>query len=242
MLKEISQGNQLLRDQIISISVQSGNMVQEPSKLADFAAAISSGEPKELQAILESLVVEERLGMALLVLKNELANAKLQQEISSEVDKKINRKNQEYFLMEQLKGIKKELGMESDGKEKMIQSFREKALKLSMPEVVKKVFEEELQKLSGLEPQASEFNVTRNYLDWITQIPWGQRSKENFEVQMARDVLDEDHYGLKEVKDRILEFIAVGKLRGSVQGKIITLVGPPVCNRLILGCWKDKCW
>ena len=78
-----------------------------------------------------------------------------------------------------------------------------------------------------MEPAASEFNVTRNYLDWLTQIPWGKHSKENFEIKHAMKVLDQDHYGLKDVKDRILEFIAVGKLRGTVEGKIICLVGPP---------------
>jgi Lon-like ATP-dependent protease len=142
VMKEISSSNPLLRDQIITVSVQTGNLLLDPSKLADFAAAISSGEPNELQAVLESLVVEERLHKALVVLKKELANAKLQQEISEEVNKKINRKNQEYFLMEQLKGIKKELGLESDGKEKMIESFRKKAAKLLMPDLVKKVFDE----------------------------------------------------------------------------------------------------
>jgi Lon-like ATP-dependent protease len=134
VMKEISSSNPLLRDQIITVSVQTGNLLLDPSKLADFAAAISSGEPNELQAVLESLVVEERLHKALVVLKKELANAKLQQEISEE--------NQEYFLMEQLKGIKKELGLESDGKEKMIESFRKKAAKLLMPDLVKKVFDE----------------------------------------------------------------------------------------------------
>ena len=142
VLRELSQGNPLLRDQILTMSAQSGTSVQEPSKLADFAAALSSGEPKELQAVLDSLVIEERLHKALVMLKKELANAKLQQEISLEVDRKINRKNQEYFLMEQLKGIKKELGLENDGKEKMIAKFKEKAAGLKMPDAVKKVFDE----------------------------------------------------------------------------------------------------
>ena len=142
VLKEISQLNPLLRDQIISISVQTGNLLLDPSKLADFAAAVSSGSPSELQGVLESLVVEERLHKALVILKKELANAKLQQEISKEVDKKMTRKQQEYFLMEQLKGIKKELGMESDGKEKLVEKFKEKAKKLKMPETIKRVFEE----------------------------------------------------------------------------------------------------
>ncbi|KAI8908954.1 Lon protease C-terminal proteolytic domain-containing protein [Gorgonomyces haynaldii] len=235
VFKEISQLNPLLRDQIITVSVQTGNLVVEPAKLADFAAALSSGDPAELQSILESMVVEERLTKALLILKKELENAKLQQEISKEVDKKIGRKQQEYFLMEQLKGIKKQLGMEGDGKEKLIETFKEKASKLQMSDHVKSVFEEELRKLQHLEPAASEFNVTRNYLDWLTQIPWGQQSQENFDVVHAKEVLDEDHYGLKDVKDRILEFIAVGKLRGTVEGKIVTMVGPPGVGKTSIG-------
>jgi Lon-like ATP-dependent protease len=142
VLKEISALNPLLRDQIVTASVQAGNILQDPARLADFAAAVSGGEPAELQAVIESLVIEERLHKALVVLKKELANAKLQQEISKEVDKKITRKQQEYFLMEQLKGIKKELGMEGDGKDKLILKFKEKAAGLKMPETVKKVFDE----------------------------------------------------------------------------------------------------
>ena len=140
--------------------------------MADFAAALTSGESQELQSVLESLVIEERLSKSLLLLKKELANVQLQQEITKEVDKKITRRQQEYFLMEQLKGIKKELGMESDGKEKLLVKFRERASALKMPKAVEKVFSEEIAKLQGLEPNASEFNVSRNYLDWLTSIPW----------------------------------------------------------------------
>ncbi|KAI9324867.1 Lon protease C-terminal proteolytic domain-containing protein, partial [Obelidium mucronatum] len=236
VLKEISLMNPLLRDQILTFSIQTGgNAFQDAGKLADFAAAVSSGEPLELQSVLEATDIQERLQKSLYVLKKELANAKLQKEISQEVDKKITRKQQEYFLMEQLKGIKKELGMESDGKDKLIIMFKDRAAKLSMPEPIKKVFEEEINKLQNLEPQASEFNVTRNYLDWLTQIPWGKHSKENFDIKNAMVVLDEDHYGLKDVKDRILEFIAVGKLRGTVEGKIICMVGPPGVGKTSVG-------
>jgi Lon-like ATP-dependent protease len=188
VFKELSQSNPLLRDQIITHNVQSNNVLMDPAKLADFAAALSGGEPHELQGILESLVVEERLHKSLVVLKKELANAKLQQEISQEVDRKISRKNQEYFLMEQLKGIKKELGLESDGKEKLLEKFRQKAIGLKMPENIKSVFDEEMLKLQGLEQQGSEFNVTRNYLDWLTQIPWGNKSLENYDLAKALEV------------------------------------------------------
>ncbi|RKO90710.1 P-loop containing nucleoside triphosphate hydrolase protein, partial [Blyttiomyces helicus] len=236
VLKDISNINLLLRDQIITFSIQTGgDAFKDPAKLADFAAAVSSGEPGELQAVLESLSVEDRLMKALTVLKKELANARLQQDITKEIDKKITRKQQEYYLTEQLKGIKKELGIDTDGKEKLVEKFRKRAETLKMPEAVKKVFDEELSKLQNLETAASEFSVTRNYLDWLTQIPWGTHSPENFDIKHAMTVLDEDHYGLSDVKDRILEFIAVGKLRGTVEGKIITLVGPPGVGKTSVG-------
>jgi len=236
VLKEISQINQLFREQIISFSIQNGGtFFAEAPQLADFAAAVSTGEPSELQGVLECLDIEERLQKALLVIKKELANVKLQQEISKEVDKKITRKQQEYFLMEQLRGIKKELGIDTDGKEKLIEKFKTRVSKLKMPEEVQKVFNEELNKLESIDSLSPEFNVTNNYLDWITQIPWGQRSEENFDLKHAEMVLNEDHYGLKEVKERILEFIAVGKLKNSVEGKIICLVGPPGVGKTSVG-------
>ena len=172
VFKDIAQLNPLFRDQITNFSINqvASNVFDEPDKLADFAAAVSTGEVQELQDVLESLVVEDRLRKALLVLKKELINAQLQSKLSRDVDSKIAKRQREYYLMEQLKGIKKELGMESDGKDKMIEKFKERAAQLKMPEGVKKVFDEELNKLQHLEPAASEANVTRNYLEWLTQV------------------------------------------------------------------------
>ena len=237
VFKDVAGMNPLFRDQISSFSMSgsAGNITEEPGKLADFAAAVSSGEVHELQEVLETMDIESRLTKALIVLKKELMNAQLQNKISKDVETKIQKRQREYWLMEQMKGIRRELGIESDGKDKMIEKFREKAQKLAMPEAVKKVFDEELNKLAHLESAASEFNVTRNYLDWITQIPWGQRSAENFGIKNAMTVLDDDHYGLKDVKDRILEFIAVGKLRGTVEGKILCFVGPPGVGKTSIG-------
>jgi len=237
VFKDIATLNPLFRDQIANFSLQSGagNVFEEPEKLADFAAAVSTGEIEELQSVLTSTTIEDRLQKALLVLKKELMNAQLQNKISRDVEGKIQKRQREYYLMEQLKGIKKELGLESDGKDKMVEKFKEKAEMLNMPEQVKKVFDEEISKLQHLEPSASEFNVTRNYLDWLTQIPWGRHSEENFSIANAVTVLDEDHYGLKDVKDRILEFLAVGKLRGTVEGKILCFVGPPGVGKTSIG-------
>ncbi|TDL20762.1 ATP-dependent protease La [Rickenella mellea] len=237
VFKDIAQLNPLFRDQITNFSINqvASNVFDEPDKLADFAAAVSTGEVGELQDVLEALVVEDRLRKALLVLKKELINAQLQSKLSRDVDSKIAKRQREYYLMEQLKGIKKELGMESDGKDKLIEKFKERANALKMPDGVRKVFDEELNKLQHLEPAASEANVTRNYLEWLTQIPWGVHSQENFSIDHAIKVLDEDHYGLKDVKDRILEFLAVGKLRGTVQGNILCFVGPPGVGKTSIG-------
>jgi Lon-like ATP-dependent protease len=234
--KSVALLNPLFRDHISTFSVQTTmNVGEDPVKLADFAAAVAQADSHELQEALEEMNVEQRLSKALIVLKKELMNAELQSKIVKDVESKIHKKQREYWLMEQMKGIKRELGIESDGKDRLIERFHEKANKLAMPEAVKKVFDEEMSKLSHLEPAASEFNVTRNYLDWLTQLPWGQRSAENFGIRHAREVLDEDHYGLKDVKDRILEFIAVGKLRGTVEGKILCLVGPPGVGKTSIG-------
>ena len=235
--KEIGSVNHLFRDHVsaFAMSQSAANIADEPAKLADFAAAVSGGEMEEAQGVLASLNIEQRLSKALEVIKKEHMNAQLSSKISKDVESKIQKRQREYWLMEQMKGIRRELGLESDGKDKLVEKFQEKASKLAMPEAVKKVFDEEINKLAHLEPAASEFNVTRNYLDWLTQIPWGQRSAENFGIQHAKEVLDEDHHGLKDVKDRILEFIAVGKLRGTVEGKILCMVGPPGVGKTSIG-------
>lgn len=235
--KEIGSVNQLFRDHVsaFAMSQSAANIADEPAKLADFAAAVSGGEMEEAQEVLASLNIEQRLSKALEVIKKEHMNAQLSSKISKDVESKIQKRQREYWLMEQMKGIRRELGLESDGKDKLVEGFKEKANKLAMPDPVKKVFDEEVNKLAHLEPAASEFNVTRNYLDWLTQIPWGKRSAETFGIKNAMKVLDEDHHGLKDVKDRILEFIAVGKLRGTVEGKILCMVGPPGVGKTSIG-------
>ncbi|KAI9662876.1 MAG: ATP-dependent Lon protease pim1 [Bathelium mastoideum] len=237
VVREIAIINPLFRDQIQTFATTqiAGNMPDDPARLSDFAAAVAQGEVKELQEILAATNIEKRLNQALFMIKKDFMNAQLQSKIAKDVEGRIHKRQREYFLQEQLKGIKRELGIESDGKDKLVEKFKEKADKLAMPEGVRKVFDEEINKLAHLETAASEFNVTRNYLDWLTQIPWGQRSAENFGIHNARRVLDEDHHGLKDVKDRILEFIAVGKLRGTVEGKILCMVGPPGVGKTSIG-------
>lgn len=238
VFKEISQLNTMFREQIatFSASIQSAttNIFEEPARLADFAAAVSAGEENELQEILEALDIEQRLEKSLMVLKKELMNAELQNKISKDVETKIQKRQREYYLMEQLKGIKRELGID-DGRDKLVDTFKKRIEKLQLPETPKKVFDDEINKLSTLEPSMSEFGVIRNYLDWITSLPWGLTSKEQYSISTAKKILNEDHYGLKDIKDRILEFIAVGKLLGKVDGKIICFVGPPGVGKTSIG-------
>lgn len=144
VFKDVANMNPLFRDQIsnFSISQSSGNVIDEPAKLADFAAAVAAGEVAELQEVLETIPVAERLQKALVVLKKELMNIQLQSKISKDVEAKIHKRQREYWLLEQMKGIKRELGIESDGKEKLVENFKAKAAKLAMPEQVKKVFDD----------------------------------------------------------------------------------------------------
>jgi len=133
-----------------------------------------------------------------------------------------------YFLTEQLKSIKKELGMERDDKDAIIEKYRKKLAEYpEVPKEVMETIESELEKFSTLEKNSPEFNVTRSYLDWLVGVPWGVATDVNYNIKKARQVLNRDHYGLDDVKDAILQFIAIGKLKGTVQGKILCLSGPP---------------
>jgi Lon-like ATP-dependent protease len=226
-IREVAQINPLFRENVSYFSMRFD--ANDPYRLADFAASVcSAGKPEDLQAVLEEKDPEMRLHKALVLLSKEREVSKLQQEIQSKVEEKMSEAQRKYFLMEQLKSIKKELGMERDDKEAVLEKYRKKIAGYpEIPEAVLKTINAELEKLSSLEMNSSEYNVTRNYLDWLCGVPWNVMSKENFDIKDARKILDRDHYGLDDVKDTILEFIAVGKLRGSVQGKIICLSGPP---------------
>lgn len=131
------------------------------------------------------------------------------------------------MLQEQLKAIKKELGLEKDDKDAIEEKFKQRLQDLVVPKQVMEVIDEELNKLSFLDNHSSEFSVTRNYLDWLTSLPWGKTSEENLDLARAKEVLEEDHYGMEDVKKRILEFIAVSQLKGTTQGKILCFYGPP---------------
>lgn len=206
---------------------QNQRVVDNPVYLCDLGASLSAADPPELQAIMEEMDIPKRLMLALALLKKELELSKLQAKIGKEVEEKVKQQHRKYILHEQLKVIKKELGIEKDDKDAIGEKYRERIKDKTIPKHVMDVIEEELTKLSFLENSSSEFNVTRNYLDWLTQIPWGVMSEENLDIDRASEILDNDHYGMEDIKKRILEFIAVSSLKGSTQGKILCFHGPP---------------
>jgi ATP-dependent Lon protease len=225
-IRELAQHNPLFRENATFSPTRIDS--NDPYRLADFAASLTTGSAEDLQVILEEKDPEIRLQLSLELLSKEKELTKLQKEISRKVEEKMTESQRKYMLNEQLKSIKKELGMEKDDKEAVIAKYRKKLSSAKeVPKEALDTIESELEKLSTLEKNSAEFNVTRSYLDWLTSIPWGNFSEERFDIKDAKVVLDRDHYGMDEVKDTILQYIAIGKLKGSIQGKILCLAGPP---------------
>lgn len=232
-IKELLKLNPLFKEELQIFLGHSD--FTEPGKLADFAVALTTATREELQNVLETFDVERRIDKALMLLKKELDLSKLQSSINQKIEATISKTQREFFLREQLKTIKKELGLEKDDKSCDLEKFQERLDKRIVPPDVLKVIKEEMDKLSVLEVQSAEYSVCRNYLDWLTIIPWGIYSDESDDLARAEEILDEDHYGLKDIKERILEFISVGKLAGGVKGSIICLSGPPGVGKTSIG-------
>lgn len=232
-IKELLKLNPLFKEELQVFLGHSD--FTEPGKLADFAVALTTASREELQDVLETFNVQERIDKALLLLKKELDLNKLQNSINEKIEGMISKTQKEFFLKEQLKTIKKELGQEKDDKALDIEKFQERLKTKKVPPDALKVIQEELEKLSVLETISSEYSVCRNYLDWLTLIPWGINSKECHDLNTAEEILAQDHWGLEDIKERILEFISVGKLSGSVKGSILCLVGPPGVGKTSIG-------
>ena len=223
--------------------------ISNPSTLADCAASITQSKPEELQEVLDTIPILPRLKLTFDLISRELSAAKLQDKIKVSVSEKIQKRQKDFFLREQLNEIKKELGLSADEKDIDIEKFKERMAKLNPPEHIKARFNEEIEKLSMLETSSSEYGTTRNYVDIITSIPWGKMSKERLasnkskdakkanavNLERARKILDEDHEGLQDVKDRIIEFLAVGALKGHTSGQIMLFVGPPGVGKTSIG-------
>jgi ATP-dependent Lon protease len=207
----------------------------QPSPLSDFAAGITTASGDVLQEILETESVIERMKRVLMLLQKEIEIAKLQTQIRKDINTQVDENKRKFFLREQLKAIQKELGIQKDDKTSDVDRFKERFAELKPPEHVVKRFDEEIEKLSVLETGSSEYGVTRNYLDWITSFPWGVYSEDNIDIYRAEKVLDRDHAGLSDVKERIIEFFAAGVYKKDVSGSIILFVGPPGVGKTSIG-------
>jgi ATP-dependent Lon protease len=232
-IKELLKLNPLFKEEL-QIFLSHSDFT-EPGKLADFAVALTTAGREELQEVLETFDLHSRIDKALLLLKKELDLSKLQNSITQKMEQTITKTQRDFFLREQLKTIKKELGLEKEDKSIDLEKFEARLKKRHVPDDVMTVIREEMDKLSVLEVQSAEYAVCRNYLDWLTITPWGLTSQESHDLTKAKKILEEDHYGLEDIKERILEFISVGKLSGGVKGSIICLVGPPGVGKTSIG-------
>jgi ATP-dependent Lon protease len=209
--------------------------VSDPSALADFAASMTTSSGPELQKILETLDVRERIEKVLVLLKNEVEVSKLKAQISKRIEEQLSKQQREFFLKQQLQEIKKELGLAKDDTQTEVEKFEKRLKDLTLSEEASERINEEIDKLKLLSPASPEFNVTRGYLDWLTIMPWGVYTEDNYDINKAADILNKEHHGLDDVKDRILELISVGIIKGDLSGSIILLVGPPGVGKTSIG-------
>lgn len=243
-LREIMQINPQLREYANFIMQNQGGFGAayagmnrlEPVNIAHFAASCTTATAQELQEVLEETDMQKKLMAVLLLMKKELEISQLQQKIHTQLEEKMSANQREFMLREQMKMIKKELGEDkNDGTDALVQKFRSRLDGKVLPKEAQEAIDSEMEKFASLAKESSEYQITRNYLDWLTMLPWGKLSKDTLRLQKAKQILDRDHYGLNDVKERILELIAVGALRGSVQGKIICFVGPPGVGKTSIG-------
>ncbi len=206
-----------------------------PGSLADLVAFALSLDVPEAQDFLETLVVKKRFAKLLVYLKREKDVADIQKKITDEVNDKVNKYQREYFLREQLKVIRSELGMDEDEKSRDINKFKELIEECKMPEEAEKAAMEELERLESIPDSSPEYNITRTFLNWMTQLPWSKSTDDSADIESARKILEKDHYGLEKAKERILEFLAVRQLKPEYDGTILCLAGPPGVGKTSLG-------
>ncbi len=208
--------------------------IDSPDKLSDFVASYINVDVKVKQEFLSTADVKKRLQRMVQVLTKEIDVLELGQKIKDKVRDEMDKAQREYYLREQLKAIQKELG-ELGGKDSEIARLKEEVEKKNLPEEAKKVALKEIERLEMIPPASAEYTVVRTYLDWILALPWNESTEDNLDIKRAKKILDEDHYDLEKVKERILEFLAVRKLKKDTKGPILCFVGPPGVGKTSLG-------
>ncbi|GAW93308.1 endopeptidase La [Calderihabitans maritimus] len=200
--------------------------LEEPARLADVIASHLALKLTDRQAVLEALDVKERLELLARILSKEMEILELERKINMRVRKQMEKTQKEYYLREQLKAIQKELG-EKDERVAEGEELRERIRKAKLPKDIRQKALKEVERLEKMPPMVAEATVVRNYLDWLLALPWNKETRDRLDIGVAEEILDEDHYGLREVKDRILEYLAIRKLAKKMKGPILCFVGPP---------------
>ncbi len=223
LTKELAQNNPLFTEDMKLTMMN----VNDPGKMADFVCSILNLEKEEYQSIIEAITLSDRLEKVLLYIRKEIELVVLQRKIHHQINDKIDAQQRQFFLREQLKAIQQELGIGEEKLDKRYDTLLERLNKLNLvPEVLKEV-EREVDKFKNTDPNSGDYNVTRNYLDLVSALPWETPVPKEIDIQNAKKILNRDHYKLEDVKERILEFLAVRKLNPKGKGSILCLVGPP---------------
>ena len=230
-MKEVSENNPLFSEEMRLNMVN----IDNPGKIADFIASILNVDKNEQQKILETVNVRQRMEQVLVFIKKEQELLRVQKKIQTELNDRIEKNQREYFLREEMKSIQEELGETPDGNETDYQKFKKKIEELAFEGEIKETVESELSKLSMMELNSSEWIVTRNYLELVTQLPWKVPAVDDYDLTRAKKILDDDHFGLEDVKKRIVEYLAVRKMKKDAKGSILLLVGPPGVGKTSVG-------
>ena len=223
-----------INKKISSETINNIKQLKDPSQIADNIASHISATISEKQQIFENVDVKKRLNSIIKIMENETSIIGVEKRIRGRVKTQMEKTQREYYLNEQLKAIQKELGEIEDGKDEST-SLNKAILKAKMPKEVEKKCLQELKKLKNMSPMSAEATVVRNYLDWMTELPWYKKSEVDIDLKKALEILDKDHFGLEKVKERIIEFLAVQKRMEKIKGPILCLVGPPGVGKTSLG-------
>lgn len=229
--KKLSKGNPLFTEEMRLNMVN----IDQAGKMADFIASIINIDRRQQQRILETLNVRRRMERVLVFIKKEQQVLAMQEQIQNRVNAKLEKNQREYFLREELKHIQQELGLTSDPRSAIFNKISKQIAALQLEGEVGEAVNGELEKFQSLDPNSPEYSITRNYLETIAALPWQEPKPEDFSLESAKKILEKDHYGLKDVKDRIIEYLAVRKKKQDTKGSIICLVGPPGVGKTSVG-------
>lgn len=230
-MKEISENNPMFSEEMRLNMVN----IDHPGKIADFIASILNIEKNDQQKILETINVRQRMEQVLVFIKKEQELLRIQKKIQNEINERVEKNQRNYFLREELKSIQEELGTDADGTATDYKKFKEKIDELKFEGEIKESVESELSKFQVMDPNSPEYIGTRNFLELVCALPWKDAAVEDYDIIKAKKILDADHYGLDDVKKRIVEFLAVRKLKKDNKGSILLLVGPPGVGKTSVG-------